>query len=81
MTAKKEHQEIIENALIFNPDKRQTAAELIKNPVFDGIRTKDNEEEASKKIYITDKNFIQSVTQVEKLLIEEQSLIRNTKTE
>ena len=76
-TAKVEHQEIITNALIFNPKKRYTASDLIQNPLFDEIRKKDNEEPASKMIYITDKNFITSVSQAEDYLIKEQKLIRN----
>lgn len=38
--------------LQFNPDKRYTAAEALKNPIFDSIRNKNLEKSAKNKIHL-----------------------------
>ena len=49
--------------LQFNPYFRPTASELLKNPIFDGIRIKDNETKAPFKIAMNLKVNSKSKTQ------------------
>lgn len=43
---------ILENMLKFNPEKRFSAKECLKSPVFDSIRRPNLEREAPWKIYL-----------------------------
>ena len=42
--------EILKGLLEFNPNFRQTASELLKNPIFDSIRSKKFEQSSTNKI-------------------------------
>ena len=49
-----DYKSLIGPTLQFNPKYRITATDLLKNPMFDGIRSKNMEEPASQLIFITD---------------------------